>query len=247
MLLSEFEAVKLLLAIASKKLDVRNNATGWRSTVAFAKTKIETEGMAKTRKSKSVSAKRGATSLRDILAHIDFLEEKRVRGNSFKARNISGKASVFRVHIRKKHYIDLAYTRWETGERDVHVLDVESSNRALKNRLTHGLRLGIKLLSKRVCVVELRQAQIKDGDPNAWSSAYKASLSQLSEGAGLDIVEALKIAGAELVGTKEEVLGESGRNRNFICATFPEKAIWPPVVAYVATRILPLLRGVVHR
>jgi len=102
------------------------------------------------------------------------------------------------------------------------------------------LRLGIKLLTPDTWVMELRQARLTTGK---WSSRFRATPGQLEAGAGLDVPEALLALAALKVGTKEEVYGETNRNRHQYCVTFAEGNTAVPLAAYAAVTVLPLLNG----
>jgi hypothetical protein len=175
---------------------------------------------------------------------INFCEQKTLCGHTFSGEETTAAASIYRVNIAEDEHLDIAYTVWSTGEKDVRALTVESADRALR-RLEHGLRLGVDRHKGSLSVVELRQARIRDGDPN-WSNCFKASISELCEGAGMDVVRMLRRAGAVDIGTKMDVLEDYGRHRDFMCATFRSNAQLPPVVAYVLTRVLPLMRCYTH-
>jgi len=107
-------------------------------------------------------------------------------------------------------------------------------------RLVNRLRLGIKLLTPDTWVMELRQARLTTGK---WSSRFRATPGQLEAGAGLDVPEELLALAALKVGTKEEVYGETNRNRHQYCVTFAEGNTAVPLAAYAAVTVLPLLNG----
>jgi hypothetical protein len=176
---------------------------------------------------------------------LDYVGRTTIRGHTFTGEKTSGTAVIYRATIAEEEYLDIAYAVWSTGERDVRALEVESSRRALR-RLEHGLRLGVERHSSELSVVELRQARIRYDDLRQWSNLFKASRRELRDGAGVDVGRILRRAGTIDVGTKQDVLGEFGRHREFLCATFQRNAQWPPVVAYVLTRVLPLMRGYTH-
>ena len=174
---------------------------------------------------------------------IDYHKEiSGVDGRSCSGENTKGTARIFRVTIAEGEYIDLAYMVWDTGDRDVRAETVRLSNPALR-RLEHGLRLGIDTIpNSNLSVMELRQARIKNRlDPKKWSTCVKATLDDLGEGAGINVERTLRrTPGFVNIGSKQDVLGESGIRREFLCATFQRDAPWPPIVAYVLTRVLPL-------
>jgi hypothetical protein len=108
------------------------------------------------------------------------------------------------------------------------------------NRLVDRLRLGIKTLGNGNRVMELRQARFTTGK---WSNRFGATRDQLETGAGLDVPDLLHDLGALRTGTKEEVYGETNRNRRQYCVTFAEGNTAVPLVAYASVTILPLLNG----
>ena len=108
------------------------------------------------------------------------------------------------------------------------------------NRLVDRLRLGIKTLGNGDHVMELRQARFTTGK---WSNRFRATRGQLETGAGLDVPDLLHDLGALQTGTKEEVYGETNRNRRQYCVTFAEGNTAVPLVAYASVTILPLLNG----
>lgn len=107
------------------------------------------------------------------------------------------------------------------------------------NRLIRRLRF--TTLDNNNGIFVLRQARMKD---DVWSNLFTATRQQLDVGAGMDVEKALLDAGASAYGTRAEVLGETGRTRNQMCVTFrDDEGDLVPLVAYVATRVLPVLRG----
>ncbi len=171
---------------------------------------------------------------------------EKVRGQTCSGEKSFADLSIYRVTLPNEDYLDVAYAIWKNGERDIHTYRVESSIRALR-RLDHGLRLSIDRYSSRISAVELRQARLVENTPKQWSRCFKASLKELREGAGLNCVKVLRRAGAEAIGTKQDVFEDNGKRRDFLCATFKSEAQWPPILAYVVSRILPLMRGYRHK
>jgi hypothetical protein len=141
--------------------------------------------------------------------------------------------------------LDLAYTSWENGERDIQT-DFEVKGPAALRRLDVGrLRLPVQAVggngSLENMYVFLRQARVKVDTYNKWSNLFKADRWELDEGAGLDTVDIFKRAGAIHLGTKEKLLGAADRSRFFLCAIFNKENEIFPVVAFVVTRVLPLI------
>jgi superfamily I DNA/RNA helicase len=108
------------------------------------------------------------------------------------------------------------------------------------NRLVDRLRLGIKTLENGDLVMELRQARFTTGK---WSNRFRATRGQLETGAGFDVPDLLRELGALRTGSKEDVYGETNRNRLQYCVTFAEGNTAVPLAAYAAVTVLPLLNG----
>ena len=156
----------------------------------------------------------------------------------------SGEQKIFEVYGMDLR-LDLSYTNWDNGERDIQTAYEVKGPAALRRLDVGRLRLPIQPVddnrSSGKMYVFLRQARVKVDTYNKWSNLFKASLRELDEGAGLDAAEIFKQAGAIHLGTKEKLLGATGRSRFFLCAIFEKENELFPVVAFVVTRILPLI------
>jgi len=193
---------------------------------------------------KASTFKKPRSSFRCGPVVIKFREVRRnVLGHTCSGTKAVGYKFVFRVSFDRKEFVDIALGIWASEEMDVATEHVESAKPAL-NRLEHGLRMGVEPFTDDFWSVELRQARISDiKAAKPWSKCFKASMPELNAGAGMDVTRALRRIGAIHIGSKAAVRGDSGRRRDFICAVFNESDLWPPVVAYVLTRVLPLWRG----
>jgi hypothetical protein len=89
---------------------------------------------------------------------------------------------------------------------------------------------------------ELRQALPKDSFSKHETLHPTTSEIDLDQGAGLPVFEELRKAGAE-VGTKQALLGDACKRAAYLCMRFSKENIWAPVIAYSATRILPVHLG----
>lgn len=165
--------------------------------------------------------------------------DETISGQTTGREDAEGLARTWWLRSGDEILLCLADVAWENGERDVRVLDRGHSPQRY-DRLVQGVRLGVQSHGDdRFC--ELRQNRIKPGD---WSNLYKASLAELSKGAGLDVREILFDAGALEVGTRSEVLVDGGRRRAESCVLFRAGELRVPAVAYALTRVLPLFNGV---
>jgi len=124
-------------------------------------------------------------------------------------------------------------------DRHIGCLEYSHDSPLAMHRLTHGLRLGVHGHGIDDSFVELRQARFKDPD-SSWSTVKKVPAKELDEKAGFSIEDALAELGGAF-GTREELIGDTGRRRTDLCTVFPDSEITIPIFAYVATRVLPLL------
>lgn len=139
--------------------------------------------------------------------------------------------------------IRLGYAIFSNGERDVRTLDVQKEYNTF-GRLKHGLRLAIQPVSDNPhqCYAELRQAFPKDPFDKHETLHPTISEFDLDQGARLSVIDELRKAGAQ-VGTKLELLGETGKRSPYLCAVFSKENSWAPIVIYTVTRILPIANG----
>jgi hypothetical protein len=166
---------------------------------------------------------------------------------NFESYTVSGKKSIGRIIpfqvTDDRVDLRIAYAIFINGERDIRTLEVQKEFNTF-GRLIHGLRLAIQPVSNNshVLYAELRQAFPKESFDKHETLHPTVSEIDLDQGAGLSVFEELKKVGAE-VGTKQELLGESGKRSPYLCVRFLKENLWAPTVAYATTRILPISRG----
>ena len=184
--------------------------------------------------------------MRDILT-IGMLTIQQEVEESYQSYTVGKKKSIGRIipfHITDER-IDLriGYALFINGERDIRTLEVQKEFNTF-GRLVHGLRLAIQSIpdNARDLYAELRQALPKDTFSKHETLHPTTSEVDLDQGAGLSVFDELKKTGA-IVGTKQELLGEIGKRAPYLCVRFPKDNLWAPVVAYTATRILPMYQG----
>jgi hypothetical protein len=72
---------------------------------------------------------------------------------------------------------------------------------------------------------------------------FNADLTDLDRAAGVNVESALLACGADAVGAREALLGDSGPARGRFGARFTDKDMPVPLVAYVVTRVAPVAVG----
>ncbi len=152
----------------------------------------------------------------------------------------SGEYQLFEIMGSGGLYLEIAYANWDNGDRDVRATVVSESG-PLRRLEPNRLRLGIHNLSGNKSWVELSQARVQSNNPSQWSNSKMATYDQLNIGAGLDVVNKLREVSAQEIGSKAIILGQTGTRKNYLCATFENENQWCPIIAFVLTRILPLL------
>lgn len=109
------------------------------------------------------------------------------------------------------------------------------------DRFRSARRLGLTPVKNREeYSVELMQAQMGENDH---PTLRKVDLAELSRVAGCDVTALLTKMGAR-VGTRSDLVRDTGRNGSRYCARFPCHATDVAVVAYVLTRIAPFHRQI---
>ncbi|HWQ25107.1 MAG TPA: hypothetical protein VNK94_13475 [Gaiellaceae bacterium] len=151
--------------------------------------------------------------------------------------NTEGVASTYDVH-HPKAQVELRLVSTPHGERWVEARNVRSFLRYLP-RLEGRLRLTIDS-QRSFSTCALRLAAPKG---ESWANLRDASLAELGEAAGVAVGRELRGVGALEVGTKGAILGETGRTRKRLIATFPDDNEHVPVLAFVLTRLAPLVRA----
>ena len=167
---------------------------------------------------------------------------REVEGDTAK-RNIS-KGQAYEYRVTKGRTVDLLVGEvlWNNRDWEVKVLETGNSPEGYQ-RLGHGLRLGVDRLSKRRAMCEIRVALLKDG---AWSNMYQTTLVEMRELMGSPLPTYLKKYGATDVGTKADLLGETGNKRNELCVVFEDSGSadsYVPIVSFFLTRILPISKN----
>lgn len=166
---------------------------------------------------------------------------------SYQSYTVGRKKSVGKIapfHVTDEGIdIRIGYAIFINGERDIRTLEVQKEFNTF-GRLVHGLRLAIQPVRSdhRDLYAELRQALPKDAFDKHETLHPTTSEIDLDQGAGLAVFEELKKVGAQ-VGTKRELLGETGKRGPYLCIRFSKDNLWGPVVAYLTTRVLPISRG----
>lgn len=116
-------------------------------------------------------------------------------------------------------------------------------------RLAQGLRPGSQLVEsdpQRVAL-RLKMAKLKPEKGPDWSTAQRATESEVTAAAGFDLGTTLFRTGALAYGTHEEAFGDSSKMRGDLCVVFDpttESGRDVAAIAYFASRVMALWRTI---
>jgi len=135
----------------------------------------------------------------------------------------------------------LACLQWESGEREMRALDCDARAHRMHD-MCNRLRMSVYAVdgSPGFSWMELSQARlIAETDPIR-TTKKKASEAEIMEGAGGIAPRAAFARIGAKFGTREELLGDTGRRRSYLCALFPIESAAVPAVAFTLSRVLPV-------
>ena len=138
----------------------------------------------------------------------------------------------------------LAYFVFPGGSRDIRILECSDGTPEYIRRLKHGLRMSVYHDTGRgKDWVRLSQAQPDpDSHREEWSTLKQASEDELDLGSGFYLGSRIEELGGSF-GLYEDILGESERRGSYYYAVFPHNDHRIPILCYVATRVLALIRA----
>lgn len=170
-------------------------------------------------------------------------DERSLRVVQTPSRRADVRATAYCYHVGHPEVETEVRLLWAAGEeRWVEARGVSSLLPGL-GRLEGRLRLTIESHRDGLSLCALRRAT-----PNAegWATLTDVSIDELSRSAGVPIGLELRRVGALDVGPRAVALGDTGRARNRLIAIFPDENEEVPVLAYVLTRLAPLVRAFVR-
>jgi len=137
--------------------------------------------------------------------------------------------------------MQLAYLHWENGEREVRALNCNSTEHRMHD-MCNRLRMSVSEVgfNPSQAWMELSQARLASRSGPIRTTKKKATEVEFLEGAeGIPPRRELEKLGAKL-GTRNELLGDAGKRRSYLCTVFPSEDIVVPVVAFILARTLPI-------
>jgi len=166
-------------------------------------------------------------------------ESFQLEGQSASGVNQPGSVKACQISLRDGALLEAGYTTWANGERDIRVYS-RLSGPEIYDRLIKGARMGVHVTNAGIHFAELRiLSQHADKQPTM-VKAHLDNLDQMIEGS---VTNMLMKCGAEKIGTRETILSDTSRRKQYLAVSFQNSDFQTPMVAYVITRILPLFKG----
>lgn len=162
-----------------------------------------------------------------------------VEGEAFTGGHQSGRATAAEVRTPDGGVLEVGLTRWEHGDMDVRCFS-RLAGPLMYDRLVKGARLGVHPKRPGDWDCELGILSHRAG---GLPTVIKATWTDLDGVLGASARDLALIMGATAAGTKEDVLGDTGKRRGFLVMVSPEGEALPPLAAYVLTRVIPLMKG----
>ena len=162
-----------------------------------------------------------------------------IEGESSSGIKQSGSVKPCQVSLRDGALLEVGYTAWENGERDVRVFS-RLSGPEIYDRLAKGVRMGVLLTDTGIHFSELRILSQHEGKQPTMVKAHESDLDRMLDGSVHDFLLAV---GADKVGTRESILEDRSQRRHYLAVSFQESDFKTPIAAYTITRVLPLFKG----
>ena len=163
--------------------------------------------------------------------------EKRPVGGT--THDNEARAEVWRVRHRDGWYVEIGFLTFVGGQQQIQGLDYSEDAPKPLHRVARALVMGVTIDTSGRQFLELSQAQLDAYEPPYRSQLKKATEEELDAGAGCSVSAELQQLGLR-IGTREDVLGDTGNRKGYMCTLLPPGNEEAAVVAFVLTRVLPL-------
>lgn len=141
-------------------------------------------------------------------------------------------------HFQVDYFITLQEQQWQTSETDIVCIEAKDSN--LLHNVVGRMRLSVYDLKENKQWFALKTAQLKSQSP-PHANLFMAGSDFYQEQLGFTLSDLLNDHGICKVGTKEELLNETGRSKNNLAVIYNKEDINVPLAAFTASRVLPIL------
>lgn len=147
-----------------------------------------------------------------------------------------GTANLYDV-VGSSAAVVIADVQWNDGSRDIRTVSRCQSPDGFDD-IVDRLRIGVHWAGDGRCTMRLRFPRRRE--LHRLPTLVQTTTDQLNEACGFDIADALVGAGADGVGTRQDLLSDVDRTRNELCVVFDATAPHVPAVAYAITPLAVL-------
>jgi hypothetical protein len=172
--------------------------------------------------------------------HISSIGQTLVTGQTSSRTESQADAIQYYVHgtFQVDYSLILQYQQWQTGETDIVCAEAKGSN--LLTTVIGRMRLSIFIKDGNKHWFALKTAQLKNQSP-PHANLFMAGKDYYQEQLGFSLNDFLNEQAPCKVGTKEELLNETGRSKNTLAVVYNKEDINVPLAAFAASRVLPIL------
>ena len=182
----------------------------------------------------STSWKIGKATLEEVQKDVAY-EGKPMGSND----STVGKITTFKASTTDLSSVVFGIASWSNGATEVVPVDVLKDSQEKYERLNRAGRMSVDSAGDK-WVVELNAMKFNHEQGKA--NLAGATLEELSAFAESDIQNVLSQFGSAEIGTKEELIGETNRNRNRLALRCESGNTNLVAAAYVVTRVLAILK-----
>lgn len=162
-----------------------------------------------------------------------------MEGQSTSGVQQAGKVLGAEVELRDGSLLEVGYTTWANGERDVRVFS-RLAGPETYDRLVKGVRMGVLNKTPGVLLSEMRILSFHKEKQPTMVQAQESDFDSVLKGSVRHLLENHGITG---FGSRAELIADTSNRKNYLAATYQVENTEAPFVIYVITRILPLLVG----
>ncbi len=141
-------------------------------------------------------------------------------------------------NLHADYALILQFQQWQTNETDIVCIEAKGSN--LLHTVIGRMRLSLYPLNENKWWFALKTAQLKSQSP-PHANLFMAGTDFYQEQLGFSSSDFWIDQALCKVGTKEELLKETGRSKSTLTVVYNKEDINVPLAAFTASRVLPLL------
>jgi hypothetical protein len=172
--------------------------------------------------------------------HISPIGQTLITGQTSSRTESQADATQYRVHgnFQVDYSLVLQYQQWQTGETDIVCIEAKDSN--LLHIIIGRMLLSIYDHKENKQWFAPKTAQLKRQFP-PHANLFMAGTDYYQEQLGFSLNDFLNEQASSTVGTKEELINETGRSKNTLAIVQNKEDINIPLATFAASRVFTLL------